>query len=171
MKQFFVVILIAMACSLNNLQAQDKIKEQLYYYSPKGLTFIPPLSRPGLIYNGQLYIGKKKLGTLFNQLHDINLDIYFLKYKSNKTSADILTFVGGVALPIANIFISTNQGKINWWLLGTSIVMNGTGGYLNMQAQKNLLLASMYYDKKMGYPHTAYVPQQQSVGIAIPLSK
>jgi hypothetical protein len=71
----------------------------------------------------------------------------------------------------ANIFISTNQGKINWWLLGTSIVMNGTGGYLNMQAQKNLLLASMYYDKKMGYPHTAYVPQQQSVGIAIPLSK
>jgi hypothetical protein len=170
MKRTLIVMVLVMACSLK-MQAQDKIKEQLFYYSPKGLTFIPPLSRPGLVYNGHLYVGKKKLGYLFNELHDMKLDIYFMKYKANKTSADILTFVGGFALPIANIFISTNQGKINWWLLGTSVVLNGTGGYLNMQAQKNLLLASIYYDQKMGYPHNAYVPQQQSVGIAIPLTK
>jgi hypothetical protein len=150
--------------------AQNKVFEQLYYHSPKGLSFIPPLSRPGLVYNGKLYIGKKKLAILFTQLNDAQLNFYFQKYKSNKTTADVLSFIGGVALPLANVFISTNQGKVNWLLIGSSALLNITGGVLNVQAQKNLLLASAYFDKKNGYASN-FVPQQQSIGFAIPLSK
>lgn len=150
--------------------AQNKVFEQLYYHSPKGLSFIPPLSRPGLVYNGKLYIGKKKLTTLFTQLNDEQLNFYYTKYKANKTTADILTFTGGVVLPLVNIFISTNQGKVNWLLIGSSALLNITGGVLNVQAQKNLLLAAAYFDKKNGYA-SSFVPQQQSIGFAIPLGK
>jgi hypothetical protein len=103
-------------------------------------------------------------------LHDEQLNIYFQKYKSNKTSADILSFVGGFALPIANIFISTNQGKVNWWLIGSSALLNATSGVLKIQAEKNLLLAAVYYDKKKGYADN-FVPQQQRIGFTIPLGR
>ena len=156
-------------CSAH-LMAQDNVKEQLFYYSPKGLTFIPPFSKPGLVYNGKLYLGNKKLANLFGTLNDDRLNSYFAKYKANKTPSDIFGFIGGVALPLTNIFVSTNAGKINWPLLAAGIVLGGTGGYLNFQAQKNLLYASIYYDQKMGIPHT-YLPQQQSIGFAIALGK
>ncbi len=170
MKYFFIGCCFLLLCS-KNLFAQDKIKQQLFYYSPKGLTFIPPFSKPGLVYNGKLYMGRKQLGPLFSTLKDEKLDFFFRKYKANKTPADVLGIVGGFALPIANIFISTNSGKINWPLLGAGILMGGTANYLNFQAQKNLLYASIYYDQKMGIQHTTYQPQQQSIGFAIPLGK
>ncbi len=165
-----IVLIFCLFFCCINIYAQKKVQEQLYYYSPKGLSFIPPLSRPGLIYNGKLYIGKTKLNVLFNELNDRELKTYFKKYKANKTAADILTFTGGFVLPLANIFISTNQGKINWWLIGTSAALNGTGGFLNIQAEKNLLLASTYFDKKMGYANNI-IPQQQTLSFRIPLSK
>lgn len=168
MKKIVLILSLFFCCV--NIYAQKKVQEQLYYYSPKGLSFIPPLSRPGLVYKGKLYIGKTKLNVLFNELNDQQLKTYFEKYKANKTTADILTFTGGFVLPLANIFISTNQGKINWWLIGTSAVLNGTGGFLNIQAEKNLLLASTYFDKKMGYANNI-IPQQQALTFRIPLSK
>jgi len=170
MKKYFVKFLLFVFISTTT-QAQNKIQEQLFYYSAKGLSFIPPLSRPGLIYDGKLYIGSKKLSTLFSKLNDEQLNLYFKKYKSNKTTADILTFTGSFALPIVNIIVSANDGKLNWWLMGASILMGGTGGFLNVQAQKNLLMASLYYDKKMGYTTATLIPQQQSIGIVIPLGK
>jgi hypothetical protein len=163
-------MLAFLLCISSCVFAQSGVQEQLYYHSPKGLSFIPPLSRPGLVYNGKLYIGKKKLSVLFRDLHDEQLNIYFQKYKSNKTSADILSFVGGFALPIANIFISTNQGKVNWWLIGSSALLNATSGVLKIQAEKNLLLAAVYYDKKKGYADN-FVPQQQRIGFTIPLGR
>lgn len=167
MKQTMLVILL-----FTMLQgfAQSSITEKLYYHSPKGLTFIPPLTRPGLVYNGKLYIGKNKLGILFNQLNDDQLNMYFKKYKANKTSADIFTFVGGFALPLANVFLSSQQGKVNWYLIGASALLNATGGVLNVHAQKNLLLAAAYYDQKKGYS-TGFVPQQQNIGFTFSLSK
>lgn len=167
MRKLFVVLFVVV-CSQGF--AQNKVFEQLYYHSPKGLSFIPPLSRPGLVYNGKLYIGKNKLGSLFNQLNDEQLNIYFTKYKSNKTTADILSFTGGIVLPLVNVFVSTNQGRVNWWLIGSSALLNATGGVLNVQAQKNLLLAAAYFDKKNGYANN-FVPLQQSIGFAIPLGK
>ncbi len=167
MKKWLLVLLIFI--SLETI-AQNTLTERLYYHSAKGLTFIPPLSRPGLVFNGKLYIGKKKLQTLFTQLNDEQLNTYFKKYKANKTTADILTFVGGFALPLVNVFISTQQGKVNWYLIGTSAALNVTGNILNMHAQKNLLLAAGYYDQKKGFANS-FVPQQQSIGFTIPLSK
>lgn len=150
--------------------SQGTVTEKLYYHSAKGLTFVPPLTRPGLVYNGKLYIGKNKLQILFNQLNDEQLNFYFKKYKANKTTADILSFVGGFALPLVNVFISTQQGKVNWYLIGTSAALNVTGNILNLHAQKNLLLAAGYYDQKKGFANS-FVPQQQSIGFNIPLGK
>lgn len=164
-----LLLLLLLVVSVQGF-TQSKVFEQLYYHSPKGLCFIPPLSRPGLVYNGKLYIGKKKLTGLFNQLNDEQLNFYFTKYKANKTTADVLTFVGGVALPLVNIFVSTNDGKVNWWLIGSSALLNATGNVLNVQAQKNLLLAAAYFDKKNNYTNT-FVPRQQSIGFTIPLGK
>ena len=169
--QRFLMVLLVLIIGSKNVHAQDRLKEQLFYYSPKGLTFIPPLSKPGLVYNGKLYLGRKKLAILFDTLRDDRLNYHFAKYKANKTPADILGFLGSVALPIANVFISTNSGKVNWPLIGAGVVLGGTGGYLNFQAQKHLLYASMYYDQKMNIKHTTYAPQQPSVGIAISLGK
>jgi hypothetical protein len=149
----------------------QSIQEKLFYHSAKGLSFIPPLSKPGLIYQGKLYTGKKKLSYLFYSLKDEQLNTYFNKYKANKTTADILTFTGGFALPVVNIIVAANDGKVNWWLIAASAILNGTGGFLNVQAQKNLLLAAIYHDKKMGYTSSNFVPQQQSFKIAIPLGK
>jgi hypothetical protein len=161
-----IILIMAFFFVTEASYGQNKAFEKLYYHSPKGLTFIPPLSRPGLVYNGKLYIGKKQLETLFNQLKNPDLDYYFDKYKANKTSADVLTFLGSFALPLANIFISTNQGRVNWWLLGSSVVLNGTGSFLNIQAQKHLLLAAAYYDKKNAQVNN-FVPQQQSIGFTV----
>ncbi len=165
-----ITFIFCLVFCANIVIAQKKIQEQLYYHSPKGLSFIPPLSRPGLVYKGKLYIGKTKLNVLFNELNDQQLNEYFKKYTSNKTAADILTFTGAFVLPLANIFISTNQGKINWWLIATSAALNGTGGFLKIQAEKNLMLTSAYFDKKMGLTSN-FLPQQQSITIRIPLSK
>jgi|GEM_PF-7058036 len=169
MRRILVIVFVLVACA-KGLHAQDKVKQKLFYYSPKGLTFIPPFSKPGLLYDGKLYMGRKQLSGLFGRLNDDRLDRYFVKYKANKTPADILSFIGGFALPITNIFISTNAGKVNWPLLATSVLLSGTSGYLNTQAQKHLLYASIYYDQKMGNPHT-FTSNQQSIGFAIPLSK
>ncbi|MBW7951154.1 MAG: hypothetical protein H3C56_00940 [Chitinophagaceae bacterium] len=167
MKKVLVAILVLIC-----LQSQaQKIQEQLYYHSAKGISFIPPLSRPGLVYEGKLFVGKKKLNALFNKLNDEQLNTYFKKYKANKTTADILTFTGAVALPLTNIFIAANDGKVNWWLIATSGLLSGVGGFLNVQAQKNLLFAAAYYDKKMSYTAHNFVPKQQSITIAIPLGK
>lgn len=163
-------ILVALLFLSSKTMAQGNLTEKLYYHSAKGLTFIPPLSRPGLVYNGKLYIGKNKLQNLFSQLNDKQLNTYFKKYKANKTTADILSFVGGFALPLVNVFISTQQGKVNWYLIGTSAALNVTGNILNLHAQKNLLLAAGYYDQKKGFANS-FVPHQQSIGFNIPLGK
>lgn len=164
-------ILGIVAIFIFSYSTAQTIQEKLFYYSSKGISFIPPLSKPGLIYQGKLFTGKKKLSYLFYTLKDEQLNTYFKKYKANKTTADILTITGGVALPLANIIVAANDGKVNWWLIAASAILNGTGGFLNVQAQKNLLLASVYYDKKMGYVNTNLIPQQHSFKIAIPLGK
>lgn len=166
----YKLFIIALLFASSQTFSQGTVTEKLYYHSAKGLTFVPPLSRPGLVYNGKLYIGKNKLQTLFNQLNDDQLNTYFKKYKANKTSADILSFVGGFALPLVNVFISTQQGKVNWYLIGTSAALNVTGNILNLHAQKNLLLAAGYYDQKKGFANS-FVPQQRSIGFNIPLGK
>lgn len=154
-----------------DVNAQSKVaNEELYYHSAKGLTYIPPLSRPGIVYNGKLYIGKRKLTILFSQLNDEKLNTFFQKYKANKTAADVLSITGTVVLPLTNLFLTANDGKINWWLLGASLLVNGSSNILNMQAQKNLLTATIYYDKQKGYTKN-FVPQQQQISFTIPLSK
>lgn len=171
MRKGLLLMLLLLFLGNSSVQAQDKLKAQLFYYSPKGLTFIPPFSKPGLVYNGQLYIGRKRLAVLFDSLKDDRLNYHFKKYKANKTPADIIGFFTTVVLPITNLVIASNDGKINWPLVAASAALGGTGGYLNFQAQKHLLYSSLYFDQKMGIKHTSYAPQQTSVGITIPLGK
>lgn len=166
-----IVVLVLLICISNVVMAQDKIKQQLFYYSPKGLTFIPPLSKPGFLYDGKLYVGRQQIGALLQQLNEPKLNEYFKKYKSNKTAADILSTTGGVILPLVNVIVSANEGKFNWLLFGAGIVMAGTGGYLNTMAQKNMLTAAIYYDKKLKGEVNHFVPQQQSIGFTIPLGR
>jgi hypothetical protein len=168
MKKVVLLCWVLMACS--QLQAQDKLKQQLFYYNPKGLSFIPPLSKPGIMYDGKLYVGKKQLEQLFKTLNDAQLNTYFFKYKKNKSAANILS-VAGYILPIVNIAVSANDGKFNWWLFGGGLLTGGVGGYFNGQAQKNLLQGVLYYDNKQKAAVTGFVPRQQTIGIAIPLSK
>ena len=167
------ILLIGLFCSLHAVAQFDmtNLQSQLFYYNPKGLTFIPPFAKPGLVYNGKLYIGKKKLNVLFKELNDIQLYYYYDRYKANKVAGDIFSFVGSVALPITNIFVSANNGKINWWLLGAGMITGGTGAFLKAKAQQHLLMAALYYDSKMKAQQqqpNSYVPQQTTIGIAIP---
>jgi len=166
-----VLLCIIIFGFLATTQAQQQLQEQMFYYSAKGISFIPPLTKPGLVYGGKLYLGKRKLSTLFHQLNDEQLNFFFKKYKANKTAADILSVTGTFAIPLANIIVAANDGKINWWLIGAGVLCSGTSGVLNLQAQKYLLKSAYYYDKKMGFTHAGISIQQQSIGFAIPLSK
>lgn len=169
MKKIVFIFFLSFLCV--ELLAQNKAaNESLYYYSAKGLTFVPPLSRPGIVKDGKLYIGKRKLNILFSQLNDEKLNAFFKKYKANKNCADVLSVTGTFILPLANLIVTAQDGKVNWWLLGASLIINTTSNILNVQAQKNLLEATIYYDKRNGFTHI-YSPQQATIGITIPLTK
>lgn len=138
-------------------------------YNPKGLTFIPALKKPSIIYQGRLHVGRKQLTGLFNHLNNQELNAYFKKYKANKTASAILN-IAGIGLSAYSLLDwRTSDRKFNWYTFGGGLLIGGVSGYLDTKANQNLQNAAIVFDKATS--KTTFAPAQSTISFSIPLSK
>lgn len=148
-------------------QAQPITPEsQQFYYSPKGLTFVPSLTKPGLIYLGHLYTGKTSLDYLIEKVNVPDCYLEYFDYKRNRTWATVLTFVG-TATSIVGLIGTNESRQVNWWLLGGGVLINGTSAYLNAAAAAHLRNVAVILDKQNSRVGMINSPKQ--LGISIPI--
>jgi len=139
-----------------------------YFYNPKGITFVPALKKPALIYQGKLFVGSKQLNALFSHLNNEQLNRYFKKYHSNRTAA-VITNLAGIGLSLYSLIDwRSNEKKFNWYTFGGGIVLSGMSGYLDLKASENLRNAALVFDEATR--KTTFVPKQRSITFTIPLS-
>jgi len=148
-------------------QAQKAVQQQ-FYYNAKGLTFVPPLSKPAIIYQGKLFAGKKQLTNLFAHLNNEELNTYFAKYRKNKTAANLF-WLTGLGLSIYSLIDWRAGDKFNWYTFGAGLVCSGGSGYFNSRASLNLLNAAVVFDNAT--KKTTFVPSQPKISFSIPLTR
>ena len=124
-----------------------RLESQQYYEGSNGISYVPVLTKPALIYHGKLYTGKKQLNYLVDQLKDPTSTILYSQYRENRTWATILTVLGS-ATSIVGLLGTNNEYKINWYLLGGGLLLNGTAGALNNIAAQQLRAIAVQADKK-----------------------
>jgi hypothetical protein len=165
----FKLLAILLICFTGfiDTQAQPITPEsQQFYYSPKGLTFVPSLSKPGLIYQGHLYTGKTSLDYLIQKVNVPECYLEYYDYKTNRTWATVLTFVG-TATSILGLIGTNESRQVNWWLLSSGILINGTSAYLNAVAAQHLRAVAVILDKQNNRIGMINSPKQ--LGLTIPL--
>lgn len=162
-----IAIVLCFFTGFVNAQAQPNTPEsQQFYYSPKGLTFVPSLTKPGLIYQGHLYTGKASLDYLMEKVNVPDCYLEYFDYKRNRTWATVLTFVG-TATSIVGLIGTNENRQVNWWLLGGGILINGTSAYLNAAAAQHLRAVAVILDQQNKRTGMIYSPKQ--LGLTIPL--
>lgn len=143
-----IIIALFFLLIAQSLFAQPStVESQQYYESSNGISYVPVLTKPALIYQGKLYTGKKQLDYLMDQLKDPSSTILYSQYRENRTWATILT-VFGTATSIVGLFGKNNENKINWYLLGGGLLLNGTAGALNNIAAQQLMAIAVQANKK-----------------------
>jgi hypothetical protein len=140
-------------------------ESQQFYYSPKGMSFVPSLTKPGLIYQGQLYTGKASLDYLIAKVNIPECSLAYINYKRNRTWATVLTFVG-TATSIVGL-IGTNENRnINWYLLSGGILISGTSAILNAAAAQHLKAVAVNLDQIKN--RTGMISSPKQLGLTIP---
>ena len=156
---FYISILVGFAQPITP-------ESQQFYYSPKGLTFVPSLTKPGLIYQGHLYTGKTSLDYLIAKVNVPECYLEYEDYKNNRTWATVLTFVG-TATSIVGLIGTNENRQVNWWLLGGGILISGTSAYLNAAAAAHLRAVAVLLDKQ--YNRIGMINSPKQLGLTIPL--
>lgn len=164
-KTIFSLLLI---CIIKFTAAQNA--RQTFYYNPKGFTFVPALSKPSIIYQGQLFAGTRLLTALFNHVNNEQLNAHFKKYKSNRTAGTVF-YLAGVGLSIFSIIdrVSNDDKKFNWYILGGGIASSIGSGYFNSRAGYHLLNAAIVFDEAT--KKTGFIPAQSHISLSVPLTK
>lgn len=164
-----VLFLICFILIFQSAKTQPPSPEsQQFYYSSKGISYIPAMNKPGLIYKGQLYNGKRRLDYLITQLNDPSYGILYSQYRENRTWASVLTLLG-TATSIVGLIGTDDSRKINWLLLGGGIVLNGSAGLLNMIAAQQLRAIAVVMDDK--HKTTGMIVSPNNIGISLPFKK
>jgi hypothetical protein len=141
-------------------------ESQQFYYSPKGMSFVPSLTKPGLIYQGQLYSGKASLDYLIAKVNVPECTLEYIDYKRNRTWATVLTFVG-TATSIVGLIGTNDNRNINWYLLGSGILISGTSAILNAAAAQHLRAVAINLDQIKN--RTGMISSPRQLGLSIPL--
>ena len=157
---FFLLIAQSLFAQPSTLESQQ------YYEGSKGISFVPILKKPALIYQGKLYNSKKQLDYLIDQLKDPTSTILYSQYRENRTWATILTVLGSVT-SVVGLLGTNNEYKINWYLLGGGLLLNGTAGALNEIAAQQLRAIAIQADKKNN--SLGMIQSPNNVGIRLPL--
>ncbi|MEI8075689.1 MAG: hypothetical protein WCH78_13145 [Bacteroidota bacterium] len=166
--QFLVSIFFCVAGS-GFVQAQappPTPESQQFYYSAKGMSFVPSITKPGLIYQGHLYTGKSSLDYLIEKVNVPECYLAYDDYKRNRTWATILSFVG-TATSIVGLIGTKEDRQVNWWLLGGGILINGGSAYFNAVAAAHLRDVAVILDQQNRRVGLINSPKQ--LGINIPL--
>ena len=140
-------------------------ESQQFYYSYRGMSFVPSLTRPGLIYQGKLYTGKRSLDYLIEKVNVPECYLEYIDYKRNRTWATVLSFVG-TATSIIGLIGTNDNRKINWYLLGGGILINGSSAVLNAVAAQHLRAVAVNLDEQKNRIGMISSPKQ--LGISIP---
>ncbi len=167
-KQTIVFVLVVISFwGITHAQSPPITPEsQQFYYSSKGMSFVPSLTKPGLIYQGQLYSGKARLDYLISKVNIPECYFEYEDYKKNRTWASVLTFIG-TATSIVGL-IGTNENRnINWYLLSGGIVISGTSAMLNAAAAQHLRAVAIILDQQNNRTGMISFPKQ--LGLSIPI--
>jgi len=141
----FALILFSFCLYAQNRPVSPESEQ--FYYSPKGMSYVPSLTKPGLIYQGQLYSGKRSLDYLMENVKVPECYLEYIYYKRNRTAASILSLVGSATSIIG--LIGTNDNRnINWYLLGGGMLINGSSAYLNAAASQHLRAIAVILDQQ-----------------------
>lgn len=166
--KIFITLIVFLFCF--SVEAQERPispESQQFYYSPKGMSYVPSLTKPGLIYQGQLYTGKRSLDYVINKVNVPECYLEYIYYKRNKTWATLLTVVGSATSIVG--LIGTNENRqVNWYLLGGGILINGASAYLNAAASQHLRAVAVILDQQKSRTGMIHSPKQ--LGITIPLN-
>jgi hypothetical protein len=162
-----IIILLFFSLIGRPLFAQPStLESQQYFEGSKGISYVPVLTKPALIYHGKLYTGKKQLDYLIDQLKDPASTILYSQYRENRTWATILTVLGS-ATSIVGLLGTSNEYKINWYLLGSGLLLNGTAGTLNNIAAQQLRAIAVQADKKIN--SVGLIQSPNNFGVHLPL--
>ena len=161
-----IIALIFLLIGQSSFAQPTSFESQQYYEVSKGISYVPVLTKPALIYHGKLYTGKKQLDYLVDQLKDPTSTILYSQYRENRTWATILTVLGS-ATSIVGLLGTNNEYKINWYLLGGGLLLNGTAGALNNIAAQQLRAIAIQADKKNN--SLGMIQSPNNVGIRLPL--
>ncbi|HEX6913591.1 MAG TPA: hypothetical protein VF145_00025 [Chitinophagaceae bacterium] len=153
-------------CIQQEASAQKLVQES-FFYNPKGLTFIPGLKKPSIIYQGRLFVGRKQLAGLFSHLHNEQLNFHFGKYKANKTAAAVLSIAGAALSVYSFIDWRSNDRDFNWYTFGGGILLSGASGYLDAKGNEHLRKAALIFDEATR--NTTFVPRQTTIRYIIPI--
>lgn len=166
--KIFIPFIVIFFCV--RLEAQERPispESQQFYYSPKAMSYVPSLTKPGLIYQGQLYTGKRSLDYLINKINVPECYLEYIYYKRNKSWATLLTVLGSATSIVG--LIGTNENRqVNWYLLGGGILINGASAYLNAAASQHLRAVAVNLDQQKSRIGMINSPKQ--LGISIPLN-
>lgn len=163
--KWIILLLFSVSFQMHLLGQPPSPESVQFYYNPNGVTFIPTLSKPGLIYNGQLYHGKRRLDYLMALLNNPKYTIYYDQYRSNRTWAGVITILG-TATSLVGLIGTNNSRNINWYLLGGGILLNGTASVLNNIAAQQLKSIAVLMDQEQKSKGLQKSPN--SIGISIP---
>ncbi|MCG9900001.1 MAG: hypothetical protein MH132_08380 [Hydrotalea sp.] len=168
MRKIILIILVFTSLSISSSAQLSELQEQLYFHSSNGLSFVPTLTKPGMIYKGKLYTGRN-LQSLIYQINDPNLESFYRKYKRKRDVGNALVYTGTI-VGIANIFISARQGSVNWWIIGGIALLNAGGGAIKNQAQLHLLQGAMYYQQTQPKVHqSTLINQPYQLNFSLPI--
>jgi hypothetical protein len=165
----FKTLLLVFSLAWFSSSAIAQGSQENFYYNPGGFTFVPALKKPSIIYQGKLFSGTRQLSALFSHLNNEKLNIYFHKYKSNKTASTVLTIAGAALSVYSLVDWRSSDRKFNWYTFGGGIVLSGVSGYLDAKASENLHDAAIIFDNVTR--KTSFVPRQASLTFTIALSK
>jgi hypothetical protein len=165
-KIFLVFFIVSFFNFVHAQKAPLTPESQQFYYSPKGLSFVPSLTKPGLIYQGQLYIGKTSLDYLIAKVNVPECYLEYIDYKRNRTWATVLTFVG-TATSIVGLIGTNDNRNVNWYLLSGGILISGTSAILNAAAAQHLRAIAVNLDQQQNRTGLIQFPKQ--FGVRIPI--
>lgn len=164
MKYFVLLFLVFSLTTMMHAQPPSPESAQ-FYYNPQGVSFIPALSKPGLMYNGQLYNGKRRLDYLLAFLNNPQYTIYYDQYRSNRTWAGIITVLG-TATSVVGLIGTNGSRNVNWYLLGGGLILNGTAAVLNSIAAQQLRSIAVLMEQEQKSKGMQKMPN--NIGVSIP---
>jgi hypothetical protein len=164
--RLIVFICLFFVCFSDAKSQPPTLESSQFYYNSKGVSYIPPMTKPGLVYQGQLYNGRARLDYLIAKLNTPQYTILYDQYRSNRIWGTVLTVLG-TATSVVGLIGTGDSRTINWYLLGGGILLNGAALVVNNIAAQQLRAIAVMMDEEQ--KKKGQIVSPKNIGINIPL--